>query len=705
MENKQNRPKLLTEFAAPTYEQWLELVEQQLKGAPFEKKLVTQSTEGLAIQPIYQRQDGLDSSLPLPGEFPFIRGTNASGLISRGWEVSQQYLYAEPSEWNQAVLYDLSNGLTSISLTLDEAGKAGLDPDQAKKGQVGNQGLSVHNKADLARAFAGMDLSQTSLMVHPGEAILPFFSLLMAYCSEHNIAKKDLQGAMVVDPLAILASNGDLKRSSNQIYDEVASCTRWAASENLGIKTIGIDLGPYAESGANAAQELALAMAGAVETLREMQTRDLSLDLTASNICFFVTVGSDFFKNIAKLRALRGLWARVVSACGGTASSQKTTLHVNTLRYNKTVTDPYVNLLRATTEAYSGILGGCDSLAVAPFDEPFGLPDEFSRRVSRNIQYILKEECQGSKVIDPAGGSWFVEQLTDQLAEKAWLLFQEIEKQGGLRQTLQNGFVQESIKATAAKREVETAQRKNIIVGTNMFPNLEEEMLPSRLPDYEALFKKRSTEATQHKKELGEALEANKTLGNDPSAEAVTKAIQLAEKGLTLGLLNAALQQKTTNLQVKPLNIHRVSGEYEQLREKAQQYKQKHGTFPPVFLANMGPVSQHKARADFAAAFLQPGGFLVLGEQSFDSVEAAAQATLESQAKIVVICSTDNTYPDLVPPFVKEVKLANPDITVAIAGYPKEQVDSFREAGVDAFIHLKANNLQCLKTFQDKAGV
>ncbi|MBU2512069.1 methylmalonyl-CoA mutase subunit beta [bacterium] len=705
MEDNIKNQKLLDEFAVPTYEQWLELVEKQLKGASFEKKLVKKMVDGFSKLPIYCNSDSDELKQSIPGKYPFRRGTTTIGHVKAGWGISQHYLSPDASEFNQAVRYDLERGLTAISTRLDLAGANGLDPDEAESGAVGCDGISLFCLEDVAKALENIDLTKVSLVIRPGISFLPLYCFLLNVLNSRNISYTDLKGHLVVDPISLLTTNGGLSVSLEACYNNMAACVEWSSQNTPNFGVIGIDTCPYSESGASNSQELAIALATGVEYLREMLSRGVDVEKTALSIGFHMAVGSDFFLNIAKLRALRILWAKIVSASGGSEQAQKTRLHVSTVRYNKTKHDPHVNLLRATTEAYSAILGGCDSLAVESFDSVFGLPSELSRRVSRNIQVILKEECYGDKVIDPAGGAWYVEALTDQLAEKAWCEFQEIEKLGGTSNALKQGYIQKQILNVTAETKNETAYRKKIIVGTNMYPNLDEPFMPIRMPNFEKIHLNRADEAKLYKskRDFSNALTGLSGREEKLNLEACLK---LTAQGVTLGELNSALVNKENSpISIEPLKMRRVSEDYEELRTKAQDYKDKKGFWPQVFLANMGPLKQHKARADFSTGFLQPGGFSVISPEGFKTVEEAVKATLSSTAKIVVICSTDDTYPDLVPDFAKQIKKERPEITVVVAGYPKDHIDQFREVGVDEFIHLKANNLQLLQQFQDKAGV
>jgi len=356
-------------------------------------------------------------------------------------------------------------------------------------------------------------------------------------------------------------------------------------------------------------------------------------------------------------------------------------------------------------------MGGIDSLHVSHFDEALGLPDEFSRRIARNVQIILQEECNFIRVIDPPGGSWAIETLTDQVAQKAWALFQEIERKGGMADALVAGFPQSFVAATRAERFSAIAHRREVIVGVNMYPNLKEKPLTVRLVDHAAVHAERSAEVQRIRHAVDpqvrqDALDAlTQALAAAPD-RLVERAIAAARAGATLGDLATALASgDAAGPTVEPIPFHRAAEQFETLRTTAEAYMARTGARPKVFLANMGPIPQHKARADFSTGFFEAGGFEVIGNSGFATVEEAAQAALESGAGIVTICSTDETYPEIVPALTGLIKSSRPDVTVVLAGYPTDQIETYRAAGVDEFIHLRANCYETLVRLQQLKGV
>lgn len=708
-----NDAQISKDFPYPTYEEWRKSAEQTLKGAPFEKKLISKTYEGIDLQPIYRQEDVAEIAHlnQWPGFGPYGRGSKAAGYTVQPWAICQELPYPTAQEFNQAARYDLERGQTAISLLLDKATLLGQDPDEAQVGDVGQGGVSIATVDDLAEALAEIDLEQTPIFVQASSAALPTTALLMALVRRQGKDTAKLRGGIEMDPLGTLVREGTFPRSVAGAYDKMAELIIWAKTNAPNLSLVTVHGQPYHNGGAHAVQELAFVLATAVEYIRELLARHLSIDEAAPRFRFSFSIGSNYFMEVAKLRAARMLWAKVVAAFGGSEVSQKMTMHGRTSAWNKTVYDPYVNMLRTTTEAFAGIVGGCDSLHVSCFDEAVRLPDEFSRRIARNSQIILQKESHLTQVIDPAGGSWYVEQLTDTLSKKAWQLFQAVESQGGMFKALQAGFPQEQVAKTAQERANNLAQRKDIMVGTNMYPNLSEKRLEVRTPDYAALHKKRANYVSEYRTAMDNpqstlVLDKLAKILNADSASLLEAAIEAALAGATLGeIARTARTGDEAKTTLKAIGVHRGAEMFESLRRAAEAYQAKTGSLPRAFLANMGPIPQHKARADYASGFLQVGGFAVIGNNGFATVAEAAQAALASGAPLVVICSTDETYPELTPPLVESIKAAKPETLVILAGYPTEHVEAFKAAGVDEFIHIRANVYDTLARLQQKLGI
>lgn len=698
---------LFNEFPIPGYDSWRALIDKMLKGAPFEKKLVTPTYEGISLQPLYRRADieNLPHVDSLPGFAPYVRATAPLGYIGQPWQVAQELPYPTPDAFNAALRADLERGQTAVNLPLDQATRRGVDADQAET--VGVGGVSISTLADLEQALAGVDLETTPIYLQASTTALPIAGLLIALLRRQGKSLAKLQAGIGMDPLGALARDGSLPRPLAGIYDSMAKLTAWAAANAPGLQTITVQGHPYSDGGASATQELAFTLATAVEYLRALQERGVAVNVAAPRVRFAFSLGSNCFMEIARLRAARLLWAKIVQAFGGDAEAQKMVIHARTALWNKTAYDPYVNMLRTTVEAFAGVIGGADSLHVAPFDEVLRAPDEFSRRIARNTHTILREESHLTRTVDPVGGSWYVEWLTDAVARQTWSLFQSVEKQGGLFQALQAGGPQGQVAEVAAQRLANLAVRKDIAVGTNMYANPKESLLDVPAVDAVTLKQQRTAQLAQQRATVDASARQAALAALTPSGE-IEAIIQAAQSGATVGEIARALRANDgPGATVTPVCIQRGTQQFENLRAAADAYLARTGQRPTVFLASMGPLAQHKARSDFTRGFLEVGGFAVIENPGFATVEEAASAALASAAPVVAICSTDASYPELVPPLLQQlkVKTARPNLTVLLAGYPKEHVAAFKAAGVDDFVYVGANGYEILRTLQQKTGV
>lgn len=665
------------EFPAPTYQAWRAEAEATLAGAPFEKKLVTRTSEGIDIQPIYRREDlaALTHLGSLPGEPPFVRGTRSTGA----WEIAQEIPCMSAEALNEALRNDLERGQTAVNIT-----EADL----------------IETAGDIDRILEGVDLGRLPLFIQPGSAGLPLFASLISHLLRKGTELHALRGALENDPLGELISHGSLPHSLADAFDRMALVTRSAILRTPHFRTAGVRLHAYSGAGGDAVQELAFALATGVEYLRQLETRGLGVNEAASHFFFAFSIGSDFFTGLAKLRAARMLWARIVSASGGGADAQKMYIHARTSLWNRSTLDPYVNMLRGTAEAFAAVAGGCDSLHIGPFDEVIRTPDDVSRRLARNTHIILRDECHFDRVIDPAGGSYYVETLTGQLARKAWTLFQEIEKQGGMTSAVANGIPQAQVRAVAGRKAESVALRRFSLIGVNVYANPKENLLEDPLESKKCAEIGDRAAGAPAAPPVGVAARLAE-LSKAAHESIVELAIAAAAEGATFGGISSALSARDGEpAKAEQLALRRAAEPFERLRAAVAA-----GGTPKVFLANMGPVRQHKPRADFAVSFFQVGGFGVIENRGFPSVEAAADAACQSNAPIIAICSTDETYPEIVPPLARKIKASRPDVIVVLAGFPKEHVQAFKEAGVDEFIHIRANCYEMLRGIAEKIGL
>lgn len=710
------RERLLAEFPPPHGGAWRTAAETLLKGAPFEKKMPTRTHEGIVLQPIYDRTGtngtagGFDPGMP--GEFPFRRGIEAVTGQSNPWLVAQELTYPTYEELNAALRHDLDRGQNAVFVTLDRASRSGEDPDLAAPETVGSGGASIASIAGFGKALHGIDLAAAPVFIEAGCAGPLYLALAVAHLKRMKLPSSVLRGCIGSDPLGTLAAEGSIPFATDVIFDEMAVAAEWAEKFAPGIRTIAVATRAYADGGASAVEEVAVALATGAAYMRALLTRGVPAEVAASQVWFSFTVGPQFFMEIAKLRAARMAWAHVAGAFGAPAADCGMQMHVRTSSFAQTTVDPYVNMLRATTEAMSGAFGGCQSMHVAPFDDVIRQPDEFSRRIARNVQILLQEESSLHRVADPAGGSWLVESLTEELATAAWTLFQEIEAQGGLLAALVTGTIQQRIAGTAARRADAVAQRKDVIVGVTTFANPDEMPLEPRTEDLETVRARRAetlrvlrtmpdrAEETAVTERLSRILET----GRDSIMNAL---IDAAAQGATIGEMGRAWRARRGGEPVTApaIRARRRSEGYEALRAATEAFRRTGGTAPVVFLATMGPLAQHKARADFAADFMAAAGCAARMGTGYETPEAAVGAAAAAGARAVVVCSTDETYPSIVPAVCSLMKKRLPDAVIIVAGAPGEHADEFTQAGVHEFIHLRSDVVATLGRILARMGV
>ncbi|MFA1710151.1 methylmalonyl-CoA mutase family protein [Peribacillus frigoritolerans] len=699
---------LFSDFPTPTFQQWREITEKSLKGATIEEKLVTNTYEGIQLQPLYRMEDieGFSHLSSMPGEFPFVRGTKALGYSEEPWEVCQELVYSSPEEFNQAARNDLEKGQTMLHVVLDESRFLDLDFPGTQHKNPKRRGVPFSSLHDFQKAFQGINLEKTPVYIEAGMTGLPFFASFMAYLQGQNQNPKNLKGCMGMDPLGQLVQSGTLPYSINQSFEMMSEIMKWSKENAPHLQTVVVGANSYQDAGGNAVQELAFSIATGVEYLRNIENEFISIDDVAQRMRFSYSIGANFFMEIAKFRAARMLWSRIVKELGGNEDSQKMSIHARTSAWTKTVNDPYVNILRGTVEAFGGIIGGINSLHVSPFDEAIRPAEEFSRRIARNTHSILDEEANLSKVADPAGGSWYIESLTYSLAEKAWELFQQIEEKGGMYHSLLEGFPQDMVSKTAELRKNNINNKKDKFVGTNIYPNLNETPIKNEKqdPSQNSPVNDTGIDGLNSNMDLLFVKEALQDFIADPSLE---NAIKASSSGATLENLYKAMRlSKTMTPSINTVRIHRGAESFESLRDHAEEYKKKTGAHPKVFVANIGTVSQYKKRADFVTDFFEVGGFTIIEHGGFSTVTEAVEAFRFSQARIFVICSSDENYLEWVPSLARGIKQFSPETSVLLAGNPNIQDRGlYMDAGVDDFIHASVNNYDKLVVLQIKGGV
>ncbi len=435
---------LFAEFQSTALEQWLDAALNSLSGETLDS-LITKTYEGIEIHPLPQADDlaGIEHYHSLPGQFPFVRGMRAGGYRARPWLIASELSISDPRQFNHALKDGIATGQSAI--TIDDH-------------------VRLHEAADIRSALADIDLARFPLLVESGARAPEIYRLLLAALDAETL--RQLEGCVGYDPLSRLARTGSMP---DEAFERLAAHMETVRGRSPHLGSIGVNSSVYHDAGANAAQELALAIATGVAYLRELHSRGFAVETVAPKLRFFLNIGENFFVEIAKFRAIKLLWAQVLRAFGLPDAAENLTVHARSGRRNKARLDAHVNLLRLTIEALAAAFGGVDSILLAPFDQPADAPDDFSRRLSRNLQLILQDELRLVELIDPAGGAWHIEKLTDQLARAAWSRFQAFEADGGLVASLRSGAIQAEISAVAAQRRRDMAVGDAVMVGVNRY--------------------------------------------------------------------------------------------------------------------------------------------------------------------------------------------------------------------------------------------
>lgn len=647
---------LAADFPQATREQWLKLVEGVLKGADFQKKLVARSHDGIEIQPLYPKAEG---SEPIARE------------QAGRWRVSQRVDHPDPAKANELVLADLEGGADALTLVTRKA--------PASRGF----GLEINSVEDLDRTLNGVMLDLIHLRVDAGGHGRQMAALVLALAERRGHKLSDLSLDLGLDPVGAMAAMGRMSASWDTMAQRMGDTLAHLTSKGFAGRAFLADGRVYHEAGASEAQELAAVLGTGLSYLRGLEAAGHSLDAARRSLSFLLVADADEFLTVAKLRALRRLWARVEQACG--LEPKPIRLHAETAWRMTTRRDPWVNMLRTTIAAFSAGIGGADAITVLPFTAALGLPDAFARRVARNTQLILLDESNLARVADPSAGAGGFEALTDALCEKAWSLFQEIEREGGILESLKGEALQGRISAVRAQREKAVATRREPITGTSEFPNINEADVTVLMPMAAA------------EENGGSPSQAAAPSGETPFASLV----QMAADEATLPQL-AMTAASSSAVAVAPLPSVRTAEAFERLRDLSDAYKAKTGERPQVFLANLGSVADFTARATFAKNFFEAGGIEAIMNEGLTDQYSLEKAFSASKAKISCICSTDEIYKLHAPATARTLRQAGTKL-IFLAGRPGEDQKELTEAGITTFIFTGCDTLKVLGEALDMA--
>jgi len=620
MKSYKERPKLFSEFPPVKTEEWEKKIREDLKGADYDQKLLWRTNDKMVFRPYYRKEDlpELKYLDPLPGQYPFVRGNKVS---NNDWEIRQNIIVRSFSTANKMALALLEKGITSPGFILK-----GMIPETEKQ---------------LEKLIAGIDVQTIPIHFFIDSNDHSILKLLSALIRKKGLNPALVKGSLNLDPLGFLFQTGRFHQDKKKDMYALKKAIEFASSALPSFRILTVNASIFHNAGASISQELAFAIAAGTEYLALLTEPGLTVDEIVPRMGFHFSAGTEYFREIAKLRAARLLWSVITDNFGSRKTDASAMyIHSSTSEWATTIYDPYNNMLRATTGTMSAIFGGADSVSVTPFDQAAGNPGEFSERIARNTQIILKEEAYLNKVVDPGAGAYYIEKLTGTISEHAWKLFQETEKNKGLLKTFKNGTLQETIEKFVRKRLDGIAQRKEVLLGINQYPDL---------------------------------------------SERASWKLNLIEDGIHPGQQNA--------LFAKPLKKIRAAAQLENLRLKTEKAEKR----PVVFLLTFGDPLMRRERARFSAGLFTCGGFSVIVNTGFKNVDDGIMEAINQSADIVVLCSSDEEYVNAGPRVAEKLK---GKAIIVIAGYPAESIDQLKKAGIEHFIHIRSNVVEELQKFE-----
>jgi methylmalonyl-CoA mutase len=618
---------LFTEFIAPDYADWRRRALEELDGADFEKVLVWKTDENLTVFPLYVNKEttGLNYKNAEPGFFPYLRGFSLLGDKKNPPLIAQKLYKKNPTKANDELKQNLAAGQDVIVVNLD-----------------------VCTEAEVGRLVEGIPLTSYPVFLYnayPEKSYHAFFLFLQQSALNAHV----ICGQIFYDPIGELLSTGNIPKDRNQYFASISSFVRLVKKQTPGLKPLLSGGKVFRDAGADIVQELAYTISKTISLIDGLTEQSLSISEITKSLSLGFCSGTNLAFETAKLRAARLLWSTVVRQWDNAADCT-VDFHLEASRWNKTILDPYVNVLRGTIESLAGYFGGVQSITLEPFDGIFGEVSERSSRLARNTQIILENESYLSQVIDPAAGSYYFEDLTETIAERAWARVLEIENEGGFLAAFEKGLVQKDVSLTASKRKKNIALRKDVAVGVNKYTNLKEQVIAYHKADE-----------------------------NEPGFESGNDDF----------------------IRVEPLHPGRAVENLERIRLSVSALTKP----PTVLLAMYGTPFWRRARATFSADFLGIAGFNIVETTGSETVEEAIRESEQFNAEIVVACSDDEGYPSTVPHLIQVLRELRPGTIVLVAGYPKDAVEALKTSGVDDFIHMKADSESVFLALLTKLGI
>jgi len=695
-----------TDFERPTLDDWREAAQRGLRGADLES-LTSELAGGLTVDPLYWGDDNSPAA-GYPGLPPFTRGSKPLGNALDGWTACQLIAHPDPAEAGGLISEEIERGATAAWCRIDAAARCGMDGDDAGTAEFPVDGLVVSRAADFGPILDVVDPTRFAVHLDGGGNGIALAAAWVAACRDRNADLAKATGSFGWDPLGSLAADGTLPYGIDRSLELVPDLAAWAHHNTPRIRGLSVSTVPYHLAGASPIQELAFAAATGVDYLRRVIDAGMTLGDACRQLRFTVAVGRELFVEIAKLRVLRRVWSRVIEAFGGDGDCQRAPIHAVTSPRCLSRRDPWVNMLRTTVESFAAVAGGADTLSILTFDDALGRPEELGRRVASNVHAIMAEESHLHRLVDPAGGSYFVENTSDQMAHRAWHLFQKIEGLGGMTAAIRAGKITREVAGAASDQETLIANRRMPVTGVSSFANLAEEPVVRTSVGRNEIVARVAPLLEEHRQthDPGAFLAALSEIAASPAGngEVMESGVAAFTAGATVGQVAEAIVAGGAPTRVTPLPARREATDFERLRDASDARLESTGARPRAFLANMGPVPEHRLRADFTRNLLEAGGIETLGSGGFDTVEAATAAFAASGTTTAAICSSDERYVETASALARSLKDAGAG-TVILAGRPASREAEWRDAGVDLFIFAHCDALAVLTRILRDQGV
>lgn len=605
--------KLFAEFPPISTEEWESVIHKDLKGADYDKKLMWRTDEGFTVRPYYRAEDlkDIDYLNSLPNRFPYTRGTK---VHDNQWQIVQEIEETDADKANAIAVDALKRGATCVAFNMSH----------------------IENASQLQTLLKDIALDKTGVQFNRVKDFPALLKLFLQYVESQSCEKKSIHGFLNFDPIMYRLRHNRFYHSREEDLMQAVRLLDMTR-EMPDFKVIGINGITLHNAGATIVQELAYSLNMASEYIAFCVEHGAKAETVASKIQLNLSVGSNYFMEIAKLRATRLLWSTMLMPYKPDCERAcKISIHTIASTWNKTIYDPYVNMLRSTTEGMSAVIGGTDAVSLQPFDVAYRESDDFSRRIARNTQVILKEEAFMDRVVDPAAGSYYIENLTNAIAEHAWNRFREVEAGGGILAAIEKGTVQETIAQSCQKRDMAIATRRYTLLGTNQYPNVNETM-----------------------------------------ADKIERLAEDEHEGL---------------------KTYRGARAFEEIRLATEEYAKTHRR-PQVYLFKIGNPAMRQARAGFITNFFGCAGYGMIEPAGFATVDEGLKALSAERPDMVVICSSDEEYATLGIEAAHKLKTLYAALPVLVAGNPTDSMEALKAAGVSDFIHIRTNILESLRAY------